>query len=342
MNILKKITFVPFLIISMIAVVVFANQLLQDPLAAVIGFQPSSVYTLLYLSLSLVLTGFFFALIVCLSLSWEIPLFAAGFSSLIPLMMIQNYPVNVIFAVGFFVSFIVGLLMLLQKLKSYLTFSPRQLLSPAIGLVTLLFSLTISVAAYQDVSAKIEKDGFTVPDQLIDMAIKFSGADSLGATNPMVDPSLVKGETTAADPQAINISPEMIQYIRQNPSLLKQFNVTPEQFEAYAKAQQKGTSTTPSRKTTPTSPTAQQPVGTDGTSDLISGLVKTQLNESLKPYASFMAPLIAVLLFSTISFFNYLLSFFVPLFLWILFSIMEKTGFVHFVKEMREVKKLVV
>ncbi len=346
MSFVKKLVFTPFLLVSVIASVVFANQVLVDPLTAVIGFQQSAFITLLYLSISLVLAGLFYALIVTLAGSWEIPIFVGGFASLIPLLMIQEYPVNIIFAVGFFVSFIIGMVMLLQKLQSYLTFSPRQILAPSIGLMTLLFSLTISIAAYQTTGTKIEKEGFTIPDQLLNAAMELSGAKSLMGPTSLMEDSNVQGvETTAESMPAVNLSPEQIKFIQQNPSLLKQFNITPEQFNSFVKSQNSGTTT---KKTNPTAKTVSPPPSISGApsdlgeNDLVKSLVKNQLNTAVKPYESFMAPLIAALVFSTITFGNFILGFFTPLWLWILFSIMEKSGFVHFVKEMREVKKLVV
>ncbi len=362
MNLIKKLTFTPFLVISMVAVVVFTNILLQDPVNNMLGLQVSSFFTLLYLSIALVAAGLFFALIVTLCLSWEIPLFVAGVSSLIPLMMIQNSPVNFVLAGGFFLSFILALFTLLQKLKNYLTFQPGTILRPGVGQLAFFMAVVISIASYQVVSENITKNGFSLPDQLIDAAVKMSGVPTL--SNPTI-PGLdnlesVKGVSTTSDTPAIQISPEQIEFIKQNPQLLEQFHITPEQFNAIVSPQQ--TSSAPSTKTsTSSSAVKKQPTGSKtttstksgttntpstptsiGESDAIKSLIKSQLNTAIKPYAFFLAPVVGFLVFSSITFGNYVLGYLVPLVLWIIFGILEKSGFVHFEKEMREVKKLVV
>jgi hypothetical protein len=342
MNILKKITFAPLLVFSMIAVVILADQMLVDPLNSIFIFSSSSMYQITYLALSLTLVALSFVIIVTLSGSWEIPLFVAGFSSLIPLIMIQQYPVNIILALGFFISFLIGLFVHLQKLASYITFSSKQILAPSIGLVTLLLSITLSVAAYQATSTKIEKEGFSVPDPLIDAALQFSGANSLSSPSSFQDPN-VQGLSTAADttiPQ-INLSPEQIKFIQQNPQLLQQFGITPEQFNDFVKSQKQPNSTG-NKKDIENSPTSAEPTNSMESSDLMKSLVKAQLNKALEPYKPVIGIITGSLLFSTLSFVNYFVGFLTPLLLAFIFWILEKTGFVHFIKEMREVKKLVV
>lgn len=76
--------------------------------------------------------------------------------------------------------------------------------------------------------------------------------------------------------------------------------------------------------------------------DLIKQAVKDQIQGFLKPYLGFIPALLAVLLFFTLQSLTSILSLLIYPLLWVIFYILEKTGFVRFEKEMREVKKLVV
>lgn len=80
----------------------------------------------------------------------------------------------------------------------------------------------------------------------------------------------------------------------------------------------------------------------DLTENLIKQTVKDQFENLLKPYSNFVAPTLALLLFFTLqgltSFINLLIY---PL-IWIIFYILQKTGFIKFTEETRVVKKMVV
>lgn len=76
--------------------------------------------------------------------------------------------------------------------------------------------------------------------------------------------------------------------------------------------------------------------------DLIKKTVKDQVQNFIKPYMSFIPALLAVLLFLTFQSLVSLLNLFIYPLLWIIFLILEKTGFVKFELEQRPVKKLVV
>lgn len=76
--------------------------------------------------------------------------------------------------------------------------------------------------------------------------------------------------------------------------------------------------------------------------DLIKQTVKDQIQNLIKPYSSFIPAFLAVLLFLTLQSLTSLINLLIYPLLWITFYILEKSGFVHFETETREVKKLVV
>lgn len=76
--------------------------------------------------------------------------------------------------------------------------------------------------------------------------------------------------------------------------------------------------------------------------DTIKQAVKGQLQNLIKPYTGFIPAVLAILLFFTLQGLTSLINLLIYPLLWLTFYILEKTGFVHFEAETREVKKLVV
>ncbi|KKQ78807.1 MAG: hypothetical protein US99_C0011G0022 [Candidatus Daviesbacteria bacterium GW2011_GWF2_38_6] len=110
-----------------------------------------------------------------------------------------------------------------------------------------------------------------------------------------------------------SIPPEQLELLKQNPDLLKQYGLDPKILD------------------TPQNTTA----------NLVKQTVKDQLQNFIKPYLNFIPAVLALLLFislqSLVSFLNLLIH---PI-LWIIFYILEKTGFIRFEIEQRPVKKMV-
>ncbi len=174
------------------------------------------------------------------------------------------------------------------------------LLSPTIKLVATLIIFTLSITYYLSVNNQIAREGFEIPDSLIESSLKLMPQTDL---------------PTAQLPQ---LPPEQIELLKQNPDLLKQYNIDPKLLDSL--------------------PTQT----TNSTNELIKPMIKDQLQNIIKPYQNFIAPILALLLFLTLQSFTTILGFFIPPILWLIFLILEKTNFVRFEVEMREVKKLVV
>lgn len=77
-------------------------------------------------------------------------------------------------------------------------------------------------------------------------------------------------------------------------------------------------------------------------SELIKPMITEQLQNIIKPYQNIIPAILALLLFLTLQSFVAILGIFLSPIIWLIFYILEKTNFIHFETEMREVKKLVV
>lgn len=81
-------------------------------------------------------------------------------------------------------------------------------------------------------------------------------------------------------------------------------------------------------------------------SDLMNNLIKQTVNDQvqnlIKPYLSFIPAILALLLFFTLQSLTSILNLLIFPLLWIIFFILEKSGFIKFEIEMRLVKKMVV
>jgi hypothetical protein len=78
---------------------------------------------------------------------------------------------------------------------------------------------------------------------------------------------------------------------------------------------------------------------------MVKKMALQPINNMLKDFQFLVAPILAMLLFSAFSFIFFIFFFFNFIsggFVKIIFYILEKTGFIHFEKEMREVQTLVV
>jgi hypothetical protein len=161
---------------------------------------------------------------------------------------------------------------------------------------------------------QIQEKGFELPDELIDSIIQLS-SPATGTSQ------FVKGEKYVAQ-----LTPQQIELIKQHPDELKKY------IDSVAATPSTANSVGTSSKATSVPITSLVP----------KQLIKDQINSFIKPYANFIAPVLGLIFFTTISGFVWLVSFFLSPLLWLIFMILEKSEFIEFTKEMREVKKMVV
>lgn len=85
-------------------------------------------------------------------------------------------------------------------------------------------------------------------------------------------------------------------------------------------------------------PPEQQKMATN----LIKQTVKDQIQNLIKPYLNIIPAILALLLFITLQSLTSIMNLLIHPLLWIIFYILEKTGFIKFEIEQRPVKKMVV
>ena len=119
------------------------------------------------------------------------------------------------------------------------------------------------------------------------------------------------------------ITPDQLDLLKKNPELLKQSGLNPKMLESL---------TTTQKNQSPTSVT----------DTLIRQTLKDQIQNLIKPYIGFVPAGLAVLLFLTLQFFISIMNLFIYPLLWVIFFLLEETGFIKFETEQRPVRKMVV
>lgn len=282
----------------------------------ILSIETPILIQIVILNLVLLLTGLFFAVFITLASDIKIILPTILLASLTAFLFTPASSASIL-VIGSLVALGVSYFFLQQELKNYLTFQPTKLLGPTLGHVTLFLTLTASVAFYLVSSTQIATEGFTIPDSLIETALKVSGADQI---SKQVESSLPPeiSQTT--------LTPEMIAAAKQNPELLKQAGIDPKMLDLLS------TQKSPQKISTVTQ-TSQA---------LLKPMVEQQLQNIVQPFTGYISLALTGIFFITILSLTSLLSLPVKALLWMIFAILNKTGFTTYTTETREVKKLVV
>lgn len=302
----KKLVFAPLFLIAFIFLIYQLNPLFSS-YDLIFTLSLNTATQLIMLSALILLSSLLFVLFATFAQDWKLILPIGILSSLIPLVLI-NPSVGAILTVGTLFTLLLTYLILESSLKSYLTFTPSSILGPPIRHLSTLLVLIMSVSFYLSTNKIIGEKGFEIPDSLIDSALELTSS-SLPSTE-------------AEQPTLPQIPPEQIALLKQNPDLIKQYGLDPKILDSLDQPASK-TSTKPDQ-------------------NLIKQAVKDQLQNVIKPYLAFVPAALAVLLFITLeSIVSFLTILIYPL-LWLIFYILEKSGFVKFVTETRSVKKMVI
>ncbi len=299
---IKKLTFAPVFLILF----ALTNYLLAPLLKSPLTLLPTDLQGLIGLSIQLfiliavlLLGNLFFVVFVSLAQNLSLIVPVALLGSLYPLFFIPT-PLSYVLTGGFLTGVFITYPMLSGKLKNYLTFQPAIILIPSIKNLTIFMILVISFASYLALNVEVQKNGFKIPDSLIDSVLKIIPSSGVGG-----------GENIAQLPQ---LTQEQIDLLKQQPELLKQYGIDPKILDQ-------------------TSQTAANPA---------ASLIKDQIQKLITPFIPGIPAIIAITLFLILFFNEWTLSLFLPPIIWLIFWILEKSGFITFQKEMREVKKMVV
>lgn len=310
MVILKKLIFaLPFLI-SFLAFINELNIFIQDT-NLIFSLNQQVLIQSAFLLLYLLLTSLFFVIFLSLALDFQLVLPVILISSLSVLLSGTGLG-ELTLAGTSFLNFSLIYLVLRKKFLSYLIFSPTALLLPSIKQTLTLILLASSLIYYLSARTEIKQNGFQIPPSLLDLSLKF---------NPLENQSLPEQPQNSLL-QQLQISPEQLKLLKQNPDLLKKYGLDPALLDSL----EKGTNTT-----IPSS-----------LNEVMKQTIQNQVQTIVKPYL-YLIPIIYTLTFYfSFSSLASLLAIFLSPIVWIIFYLMEKTGFTKYEVEQREVKKLVV
>lgn len=279
------------------------NPFLQNS-NLIFSWDRAILFQIIYLTIFLVLASLFFVISSTLAQDWRLITPPLVISTLL-IIVLTDPPVNLFLAPALLLVFGTIYFLLSKKLSAYINFQAADLLVPSVTQTITLILLVSSIAFYTSSHIEIQQKGFTIPSSLIDSSLKFIPALQLPQT-----------ESGITQP---NISPEQIELLKQNPDLLKQYGLDPKTLDQIDTTQ------------------PQQ-----NTMDMVKPIVEEQLQNLIKPYIQFVPAVLAVAFFFTFKSLASLISILLPGTVWLIFYILEKTGFTKYVSEMREVKKLTV
>lgn len=264
---------------------------------------------LLLTSMLILLSSVLYVLFATFATDWKIITPITFLSGVFPLIFTAK-PLSWVLSIGFTIVFLLAFLNLREKLKSYLTFQPSNTLSPTIKTLSTLLVFITSFAFYLSTNAQVKQTGFSIPDSLIDSVLK-----------AMPQPDLGQAPQELSLPK---IDKEQLAVLKQNPGLLSQYNLDPKMLDLLEQNDTKN---------------ILKDTAIEGN---VKNMVKSQIDSTLKPYLSFIAPFLAVTFFFTINWIVSMLALLLTPLLNLIFHILTKTGFATFTTEMREVKKLTI
>lgn len=310
MNYVKKIIFAPLFLICLVWAFYLAEPILKSS-DFIFSFSFATFLQIFWFCVSLILSFFLFVVFVSLAQDWKLILPIILVAGVLPLVSVSAPPGYVI-TVGLIAVLLFESFLLMNKLKTYITFSAPILLATSVKTLTTLMILIISLAYYFSLAGRIEQKGFQLPESLIDTALK------LGS------PPQVLEQTNAPVQPQISLTQAQIDQIKSNPDLLKQFGLDEKSFDELINPKKKDSKST------------------DISSNVTKKLVQDQIQQALKPYQKAIPVFLALFLFLILQPMAAILSIFITPLLWLTFLIFQKTKFVRFATEMREVKKMVV
>ncbi len=310
---LKQIAFAPIFLIILILMGLKLSTLLEQP-NILLFLDLNTLAQLATMTLLITLTALSFIIFTAIANDLRIVIPIIVLAGFFPLFFFPP-PLNYVMIIGFSVCFILGFIMVDNKLKSYLSFNPNQIFSPVTKQLTSLLIMAVCFGYFLSVSQVISKQGFEIPDSLIDASLKLTPLPT--------DVNIAQTDTENAL-QLPEITPEQISVLKQNPELLRQSGLDPKILDELDL----------SKKSSMDQPTTSH--------DLIKAAVKLQFQNTIKPYLNYIPAILAVGLLLTLKSVAAAAPLVIGPVLWLTFFILEKTGFIKFTTEMRPVKKLVI
>jgi ABC-type multidrug transport system fused ATPase/permease subunit len=303
MQLIKKLLFGVIWLIVTVWELLLIKSLLLNP-QPIVGFDVDSLISFLILGLALIINGSLLGIFVALADDWKLVL------PVILCSAICGYAVTVgggtesiTVSVGLLIIGVLAFLVFKQSLKSYLNFDAAKILSGGLKMYVFGLIFVISLSYFMLAKIRVENEGFSLPDSLIDSVISMVPKDTQSVENTSLS--------------GLQISPDQIELLKNNPETLQKMGINPAMLDSIG-----GQNTT--------------------SDDLVKLSVKSQLDKMIEPYIDWIPLFLAISLFFTLTTISSLIMFCGLIFIWIVFYLLEKSGFISFNKEMREIRKLVV
>ena len=319
MNPFKKLIFAPIFLILITASIYFYKLILDKYLDVYLG-PFAGLYEFSFLAIALFFASLIYCLFVTFTQDIKYALTLALISTLTPFALL-SFNLGLVVGFGIFISLIVTYYNLQTNLRSYITFKASTILKGSINLLNTFILITLAFGYYLHTNSIIQTQGFKVPDPIVEWAIDVS---------LRMQGMSFKGERYTL---AQALTPEQLELLKQNPEVLKQFNIETTELEELD-----------ANKPQTNAPKNEDTVLPPGLS--IKEVAKAQINAMLdsliKPYLFVIPIILAVAFYGLPSLILWILSKFLGLLLTSIFYVFEKSGFVKYEKEMREVKKIVI
>lgn len=305
MGLFKKLVFSIPLEFSLLGLFWQLSYFLTSP-NLVLGFGLEPLTHLVYLTFLILLASLFLVIFLTLANDWKIVLPIALVNSVTPLALIQTSE-GLILAGGLFLITVFIFALLRRELSTYLTFNSSQLLVPETKRAATFLAFLIAATFYFSAAVQVKQNGFTLPDSLVDQVLRISPILSASSDKDSLGQSL--------------LSPQQLELLKQNPQALKAAGLDPSVLESLTNAN------------------SNPNMAADA---VVKKALENQFQTVIKSVIDYIPIFLAVMFFISITSLGAIISIILPPTVWLIFFVLEKTGFIQFSKEMREVKKLVV
>ena len=290
-----------------LAVAAFAWQIepfLQD-FSLIFSLSFNILSQLIMLVGTIALIAYLFTVFAVLASDWTLVLPVIVLSSLSTL--------SYFLSIGLLIAFVISFAQTYNKvIKDPSGFHVSENVVKPSGSLATLIILATSVAFYFSVSATGDK----ITQKIVDSVVNISGDIMKTQQLP---------QNTGTNPlDSISISSDQIKLLKENPDLLKQSGLDPAILDTIGKQDNKNV-------------TAQ-----DLAVEAAKPLITKQVTDMIKPITPILPFLMVFLFYLNFQFLASTAAFILSPSIYLLFWILEKTGFIHFEIEMRAAKKLVV
>lgn len=325
MNEIKKFAFVPLIAVLWIGLIFSYNRILLQYLEVFFKAY-GGIIEFSLLAFFIFFTTLFYALFITFSQSFKYALPLNIFLALIPFLFLSS-SLSLVLMIGFLVVLTLAFFNFQTNLKTYINFKPTDILITPIKMLNTFIILILSIGFYFHTNTLIQTQGFKLPESLIDWAIDLS----LKQNNPSV-----LGEKYLA--QIPTLTPEQLELLKQNPQILESYGLNPNNLDQYVQDASPNKPVSPNQNAVSINPS----LPTANIKDILKAQISNSLDSIIKPYLFAIPIILAFLFYSLISLVLWLISFFVGPLLMLIFLILEKSGFIIYEKEMREVKKIII